>query len=34
MECIEYWKLKSQAAADESAADSYPSGFCSAADRL
>jgi hypothetical protein len=32
MECIEYWKPKSQAAATESAADTYPSGRCSAAD--
>jgi hypothetical protein len=34
MECIEYLKPKSQAAAAESAADTYPSGHCSAASRL
>jgi hypothetical protein len=34
MECIEYWKPKSQAAAAESATDSYSSGRCNAAGRL
>jgi hypothetical protein len=31
MKRIDYWKLKSQAAAAESAADTYPSGRYSAA---
>jgi hypothetical protein len=31
MECVDYWKMKSQAAAAESATDTYPSGYCSAA---
>jgi hypothetical protein len=31
MECVDYWKMKGQAAAAESAADTYPSGRCSAA---
>jgi hypothetical protein len=30
MRHVDYWKLKSQAAAAESAADIYPSGHCSA----
>jgi hypothetical protein len=34
MECIEYWKTKSQEATAESAADTYPSGHCGAAGRL
>jgi hypothetical protein len=31
MKRVDYWKLKSQAAAAESAADTYPSGYCRAA---
>jgi hypothetical protein len=31
MKRVDYWKLKSQAAATESAADTYPSGRYSAA---
>jgi hypothetical protein len=31
MECVDYRKMKSQAAAAESAADTYPSGRCSTA---
>jgi hypothetical protein len=31
MKCVDYWKLKCQAAAAESAADTYPSGRYSAA---
>jgi hypothetical protein len=30
MERIDYWKLKGQAAAAESAADTYPFGRCGA----
>jgi hypothetical protein len=30
MECVDYWKMKSQAVAAESAIDTYPSGHCSA----
>jgi hypothetical protein len=30
MKCADYWKLKSQATATESAVDTYPSGRCSA----
>jgi hypothetical protein len=28
MKRVDYWKLKNQAAAAESAADTYPSGHC------
>jgi hypothetical protein len=31
MERVDYWKMKSQAAATELVADTYPSGHCSAA---
>jgi hypothetical protein len=31
MERVDYWKMKGQAAAAESAADTYPSRRCSAA---
>jgi hypothetical protein len=34
MECVEYWKTKSQAAIAESAADTYPSSRCGTAGRL
>jgi hypothetical protein len=34
MEHVDYWKMKGQAAAAESAADTYPSGRCSTAGRL
>jgi hypothetical protein len=30
MERVDYWKMKGQAAAAESTADTYPSGHCSA----
>jgi hypothetical protein len=31
MERVDYWKMKGQAAAAETAADTYPFGHCSAA---
>jgi hypothetical protein len=34
MECVEYWKTNSRAAAAESAADTFPSGRCGAVGRL
>jgi hypothetical protein len=30
MERVDYWKMKGHTAADESAANTYPSGRCSA----
>jgi hypothetical protein len=32
MELVDYWKMKSQVAAAESAGNTYPSGRCSTAD--